>query len=109
MSKIEKSVRVKYLRGLERAARSLAAQIKREDFSAEKFLILQEKMRKFLNNIEAAFLDSAYPKSLENFVQDALDEKYSLDKLRASYNELERLKNKRFKKDKHKNWSDDDY
>lgn len=99
----EKTKRVKYIRALERFAKSAISTLKREDFDAAQFRLRVEKNLKILSKVEPVYLDSPYTKAMEDFVNLTLanDQKEAL--LRSA-NQLEKLKNqKSYKKDKHKN------
>ena len=111
----EKEKRVKYIRLLERFARVAILALKRDDFSAEIFVNLIEKIAKPLHECEAVFWDSAYTKELENFVNLVLVTKFDSEnnqsrvELLKRANLLEKLKNAKFKKDKHKSKKFDEF
>ncbi|MGG7073046.1 hypothetical protein U5B43_02130 [Campylobacter sp. 9BO] len=99
----EKAKRVKYIRALEKFAKSAISALKRDDFDKSEFEKRSEKNAKILEKLEPVFLDQPYIKELENFVNQVIlnGEK---DELLRSANLLEKLKNqKSYKKDKHKN------
>lgn len=99
----EKAKRVKYIRALEKFAKSAISILKREDFNIDEFKIRVDKNAKILKKVEPVYLDSAYTKAIENFINLILvcDDK---DTLLKSANQLDKLKNsKNYKKDKHKN------
>ena len=98
----DKAKRVKYLRGLEKFAKLVIRNLKRDDYDSIKFRTLVEKNAEILVKIEPVYLDQPYAKSLCEFVNlvIAIDDKAML--LKAA-NSLEKLKNsKSYKKDKHK-------
>ena len=98
----DKFKRVKYLRGLEKFAKSAISGLKREDFEEERFRARVEKNAEILVKIEPVYLDSPYSKGLENFVNLVIS-KQSREELLNSANALEKLKNsKTYKKEKHK-------
>lgn len=111
----EKEKRVKYIRLLERFARVAILALKRDDFSVEIFVNLVEKTTKPLHECEAVFLDSAYTKELENFVNLVLVAKFDSEnnqdraELLKRANLLEKLKNAKFKKEKHKSKKFDEF
>lgn len=99
----EKAKRVKYIRALEKFAKSAINALKRDDFDLNEFFIRVDKNAKFLNKLEPVFLDQPYTKALENFVNEVLS-KGEKDELLRSANLLEKLKNRKtYKRDKHKN------
>lgn len=99
----EKAKRVKYIRALERFAKSAIFTLKRDDFNADEFRLRVAKNAKILEKVEPVFLDSSYTKSLENFINSLINDK-SKDELLKEANQLDKLKNsKNYKKDKHKN------
>ena len=98
----EKSERIKYIRALERFAKSAISILKRDDFDEGLFKIRTEKNYEVLKKVEAVYLDQPYTKALESFVQSVLANK-NKDELIKEANLLEKLKNsKTYKKDKHK-------
>ncbi|MDA3056910.1 hypothetical protein OFN97_01405 [Campylobacter sp. VBCF_05 NA6] len=110
MSQInEKSDRIKYIRALERFAKSAISILKRDDFDENLFKIRVIKNYEVLKKVEAVYLDQPYTKSLENFVKSVLAHK-SKDELIKEANLLEKLKNsKTYKKEKHKGKFSDEY
>lgn len=98
----EKQDRIKYIRALERFAKSAILLLKRDDFDAEIFKIRVEKNYEILKKCRAVFLDQPYTKALENFVRNVANFGVK-DELLKEANQLEKLKNqKSYKKDKHK-------
>jgi hypothetical protein len=98
----DKVKRVKYLRGLEKFAKLVIRNLKRDDYDSIKFRTLVKKNAEILAKIEPVYLDQPYAKSLCEFVNlvITIDDKAML--LKAA-NSLEKLKNsKSYKKDKHK-------
>lgn len=110
MSQVDdKSSRIKYIRALERFAKSAISILKRDDFDENLFKIRTEKNYEILKKIEAVYLDQPYTKALENFVKSVLANK-NKDELIKEANLLEKLKNsKTYKKDKHKNKFENEY
>lgn len=104
----EKEKRVKYIRLLEKFAKSAIAALKKENFDQELFDKLIEKNKKLIENAEPVYLDNAYTKGLENFANGAIFGTSKEDLLRQA-NALEKLKNAKFKKEKHKNKKFDEY
>ncbi|QKF92098.1 hypothetical protein [Campylobacter sp. CCUG 57310] len=105
----DKFRRVKYLRGLEKFAKSAISGLKREDYDEEQFRLRVAKNAEILAKIEPVYLDSAYSKALEKFVNLIIANNDRNELLDAA-NSLEKLKNsKTYKKDKHKNrYKDED-
>ncbi|WP_169763856.1 hypothetical protein [Campylobacter mucosalis] len=104
----EKAKRVKYIRALEKFAKSTISALKREDFDEVQFYDRVGKNAKILEKLEPVYLDSPYTKALENFVNQAVQKVGKTELLRDA-NLLEKLKNqKNYKKDKHKNKFKDD-
>ena len=98
----DKFKRVKYLRGLEKFAKAAISALKREDFNEDEFRARVGKNAKILRKIEPVFLDNAYSKSLENFVNLVVKGGERAE-LIACANALEKLKNqKTYKKEKHR-------
>ena len=88
----DKFKRVKYLRALEKFAKSAINGLKRDDFD-----------EKVIEKIEAVYLDQPYSKALENFI-NLLIKNASKEELLKAANLLDKLKNqKTYKKEKHKN------
>ena len=86
----DKFKRVKYLRALEKFAKSAINGLKRDDFDETEFRQRVEKNAKVIEKVEAVYLDQPYSKALESFIKAA--------------NLLDKLKNqKTYKKEKHKN------
>ena len=105
----DKSERIKYIRALERFAKSAISILKRDDFDENLFQIRVIKNYEVLKKVEAVYLDQPYTKALENFVKSVLANK-SKDELIKEANQLEKLKNsKSYKKDKHKGKFKDEF
>ncbi|MFY0745134.1 hypothetical protein [Campylobacter sp. LH-2024] len=102
----EKSLRVKYLRSLEKFANTAKSCLKREDFNLEKFQERMQKNKKNLEKCQAVVLNSTYSKALENFVNACLDFSLKKEELLYLANALSRLKNQNYK-EKHKNYLKD--
>ncbi|AQW82393.1 hypothetical protein [Campylobacter pinnipediorum] len=99
----EKAKRVKYIRALEKFAKSAISGLKRDDFNKDEFYIRIDKNIKMLEKAEAVYLDSPYTKELENFVNFVIAKQDPQELLKKA-NHLDKLKNsKTYKKDKHKN------
>ncbi|TXE86397.1 hypothetical protein FPD38_07055 [Campylobacter volucris] len=104
MKNEEKTLRVKYVRALEKFSNSAISVLKREDFQESLFRERMEKNSKVFVKIEAVFLDSTYAKALERFANDCLNYNFDRKDLLNKANALYKLKNKQsYKKDKHKN------
>ena len=102
-SKDEKSLRVKYLRRLQKFANSAICALKKENFNPQKF---QEKMLKnqaFFEKSPAVRLYAGYARNLEHFVGACLDFSKSKEELLSLANTLDKQKNQN-KKQKHKNY-----
>lgn len=98
----DKFKRVRYLRALEKFAKSAINGLKREDFDELQFRSRVVKNTEILAKIEPVYLDSSYSKELEKFVNLVIANA-SRDDLLDAANSLEKLKNsKAYKKDKHK-------
>ena len=105
----DKSERIKYIRALERFAKSAISILKRDDFDENLFKIRVIKNYEVLKKIQAVYLDQPYTKGLENFVKSVLANK-NKDELIKEANLLEKLKNsKTYKKDKHKGKFKDEF
>ncbi|MCH5335846.1 MAG: hypothetical protein J1D99_00355 [Campylobacter sp.] len=108
MSKdLEKNERVKYLRKLEKFARSAYVILKKEDFDLNKF---KERMLKNYQNLDKNFrvnLNSNYAKALEDFVKACLDFSKEKEELLNLANSLDKQKNRAKKKEKYKNYLKD--
>ncbi|MBZ7928380.1 hypothetical protein ACD575_06240 [Campylobacter sp. LH-2024] len=102
----EKSLRVKYLRSLEKFANTAKSCLKREDFNLEKFQERMQKNKKNLEKCQAVVLNSTYSKALENFVNACLDFSLKKEELLYLANALSKLKNQNYK-EKHKNYLKD--
>ncbi|MCR4941415.1 MAG: hypothetical protein K5978_01300 [Campylobacter sp.] len=99
----EKAKRVRYIRALEKFAKSAINGLKRADFNEDEFRLRIQKNEKNLTKLEAVYLDNVYTKTLENFVNALLGNHEKSELLRMA-NLLLKLKNqKNYKKDKHKN------
>ncbi|MCR2109092.1 hypothetical protein CUPS4049_00320 [Campylobacter upsaliensis] len=103
----EKSLRVKYLRNLEKFANSAINGLKKEDFDQQKFQKRLLKNSKFFKENEAVFLNSSYAKNLESFVNACLDFNHSKEDLLSLANALDKQKKQSGKKEKHKNYLKD--
>ena len=105
----DKFKRVKYLRGLEKFVKSAISGLKREDFDDAQFRARAAKNAEILRKIEPVFLDNAYSKSLENFVNLVVKGGERAELISCA-NALEKLKNqKTYKKEKHrKNYKDEE-
>ena len=104
----EKTLRVKYLRALEKFANAAISALKKENFDKEKFQERMEKNKKIVEKCEAVNLNSSYNKSLENFVNHCLDFSKQKEELLSLANALDKLK-KGEKKEKHKTYLKDHY
>lgn len=104
----EKTLRVKYLRALEKFANTAISALKKENFDKEKFQERMEKNKKIVKKCEAVNLNSSYNKSLENFVNHCLDFSKQKEELLSLANALDKLK-KGEKKEKHKTYLKDYY
>lgn len=102
-----KTLRVKYLRNLEKFASAAVNALKKEEFDKTKFEERMLKNKNFFQNCEATPLHASYPKNLENFVLACLD--FSKDKaeLLSLANALDKQKKQGQKKQKHKNFLKD--
>ncbi|WP_149719749.1 hypothetical protein [Campylobacter concisus] len=99
----DKFKRVKYLRSLEKFAKSAINGLKRDDFDESEFRQRVEKNAKIMEKVEAVYLDQPYSKALENFI-NLLIKNASKEELLKAANLLDKLKNqKTYKKEKHKN------
>ncbi|WP_148822717.1 hypothetical protein [Campylobacter concisus] len=99
----DKFKRVKYLRALEKFAKSAINGLKRDDFDEDEFRQRVEKNAKVIEKVEAVYLDQPYSKALENFI-NLLIKNAPKDELLKAANLLDKLKNqKTYKKEKHKN------
>ncbi|ABS52155.1 hypothetical protein [Campylobacter hominis] len=95
--------RIKYIRALERFSGSVINLLKKADFDDEIFRARVAKNYEILKKCEAVFLDQPYTKALENFVRNVINsESKSKDELLKEANALQKLKNKKYRKDKHK-------
>lgn len=109
MKNTEKTLRIRYLRKLEKFANAALALLKKEDFNAQLF---QERMLKnqgIFKDDEVARLDSAYSKELLSFVNLCLDFSKERAYLLQKANELDKMRNTSYKKDKHKNKFKENY
>ena len=107
----ERAKRVKYLRALEKFAKSAVATLKREDFDFSRF---EERMHKNtipLRKVDPIVLDSTYTRSLEAFcnlilltLKEEIEEKEQKRQILLKHaNALEKLKvNSSYKKEKHR-------
>ena len=104
----DKFKRVKYLRALEKFAKSAMNVLERDDFDEGEFQHRVEKKAQVIEKVEAVYLDQPYSKALENFI-NLLIKNASKEELLKAANLLDKLKNqKTYKKEKHKNKSTDD-
>ncbi|MCD8213596.1 MAG: hypothetical protein LUC34_06065 [Campylobacter sp.] len=105
----DKFKRVRYLRMLEKVAKSAINGLKRDDFEQEAFAQRTAKNIELLSKIEPVYLDQPYAKALENFI-NLLASNISREELLKSANALDKLKNsKNYKKEKHKNKFKDEH
>ncbi|AII14724.1 hypothetical protein CIG2463D_0885 [Campylobacter iguaniorum] len=105
----DKFKRVKYLRALEKFAKLVIRNLKREDYDEQRFTTLVTKNLEILQKVEPVFLDQPYAKALCEFSNLTIN---STDRsvLLKSANNLEKLKNaKNYKKEKHKKGGYDEY
>ena len=92
----DKFKRVKYLRALEKFAKSAINGLKRDDFDEAEFRQRVEKNAKVIEKVE-------YSEALESFI-NLLIKNASKEELLKAANLLDKLKNqKTYKKEKHKN------
>ncbi|WP_169780055.1 hypothetical protein [Campylobacter curvus] len=99
----DKFKRVRYLRALEKFAKSAINGLKRDDFDEAAFADRVAKNALIIAKIEPVYLDQPYTKALENFI-NSLIANTPREELLRSANALDKLKNsKNYKKEKHKN------
>ncbi|MBN7288432.1 MULTISPECIES: hypothetical protein [Campylobacter] len=99
----DKFKRVRYLRALEKFAKSAINGLKRDDFDEAAFADRVAKNAQIIAKIEPVYLDQPYTKALENFI-NSLIANTPREELLRSANALDKLKNsKNYKKEKHKN------
>ena len=99
----DKFKRVRYLRALEKFAKSAINGLKRDDFDEAAFADRVAKKAQIIAKIEPVYLDQPYTKALENFI-NSLIANTPREELLRSANALDKLKNsKNYKKEKHKN------
>lgn len=101
MEQTDKFKRVKYIRALEKFVKSIIGILKRDDFDEVLFKQRVEKSFESLKKVEAVYLDQPYTKGLLEFVNLALNNNDQVELLKT-FNQLEKLKNSKYKKDKHK-------
>ncbi len=100
----DKFKRVKYLRALEKFAKSAINGLKRDDFDETEFRQRVEKNAKVIEKVEAVYLDQPYSKALENFINLLIKNAPKKEELLKAANLLDKLKSqKTYKKEKHKN------
>jgi len=104
----EKEKRVKYIRLLEKFANSAISALKKPEFDEELFGKLIAKNIKILENCEPVYLDNSYTKALENFVNLAISGAEKNELLKEA-NAMQKLKNLKFKKAKHKKSNFEDF
>ncbi|WP_033915749.1 hypothetical protein [Campylobacter sputorum] len=101
MEQTDKFKRVKYIRSLEKFVKSIIGIIKRDDFDKNLFRQRVEKSFEILKKVEPVYLDQSYTKGLVEFVNLSLSST-NKDELLKSFNQLEKIKNLKYKKEKHK-------
>lgn len=101
MQKDEKFLRVKFIRSLEKFLKSVVVAAKKDDFDEDKFYELISKKGQILEKVEPIFLDSLYTKSLVEFANLALSKADRTEIIKKA-NSIEKIKNQKHKKDKHK-------
>lgn len=105
----DKFKRVRYLRALEKFAKSAINGLKRDDFDETAFADRVAKNALIIAKIEPVYLDQPYTKALENFI-NLLIANTPREELLRSANALDKLKNsKNYKKEKHKNKFKDEH
>ncbi|MGH1600653.1 hypothetical protein [Campylobacter majalis] len=105
----EKAKRVKYLRALEKFAKSAVTSLKRDDFDENEFRLRMNKNAKIFEKAQAVYLDNAYTKELENFVNLVFSNGEKTQMIKSA-NLLDKLRNqKTYKKEKHKNSYKDEH
>ena len=104
-----KQERVKYIRLLEKFTKAITSALKKPDFDKEKLLLTIKQKQRLFDKVEPQVLNTEYFKELEKFVnmccQSEIDEK----ELLCQANFLDKLKNQKYKKDKHKQQYKYDY
>lgn len=101
MDKNDKFKRVKYIRALEKFVKSISAILKKDNFDENLFKQKVEKNFEILKKVEPVYLDQAYTKGLVEFVNLSLNNSDKNELLR-SFNNLDKIKNSKYKKEKHK-------
>lgn len=105
----DKFKRVRYIRALEKFAKSAINNLKRDDFDLEIFNQRISKNKQSLEKVEPVYLDSPYTRGLLDFVNLVLSSE-NRENLIKSANHLDKLKNsKTYKKSKHKGENYDNY
>lgn len=100
----EKTLRVKYLRNLEKFFNAATCALKKENFDPCKFKERMLKNTKFFKKNTAVNLNSDYAKKLEFFVHSCLDFSKEKNELLNLANALDKQKRQSEKKEKHKNY-----
>ncbi|WP_270978194.1 hypothetical protein [Campylobacter helveticus] len=100
----EKSLRVKYLRNLEKFANAATSSLKKENFDPQKFEERMLKNTSFFKKDEMVILNSTYAKNLQSFVNACLDFNKTKEELLSLANALDKQKKQSSKKEKHKNY-----
>lgn len=103
MKNNEKSIRVKYIRNLEKFINSAISSLKKENFNQELFKERMIKNSKIFDKTPAINLNSSYTKAMQEFVNACLDFSLSKNDLLSKANYLDKIKNNQYKKEKHKN------
>lgn len=109
MSNFEKQERVKYIRLLEKFTKSIVNSLKKPDFDKEKLLLTISQKRKLFDKVEPQVLNTEYFKELEAFVNMCFKNDVDEKELLSKANFLDKLKNQKHKKDKHKKRYKEDY
>jgi len=111
MKQIDKSLRVKHMRLLEKFLRSSATILKLENFNYDLFEKRSRKIYSLIQNLKEMRVDSSYLKSLKNFTEltmrtidnEVLKTQEKRDILLKEVNLIDKNKNRTiYKKDKHK-------
>lgn len=101
MQKNNKFLRTKFIRSLEKFFKSVINVAKKDDFDEVKFREFIAKKGEILEKVEPIFLDSLYTKSLVEFANLALNGAEKLEIIKKA-NSIEKIKNAKYKKQKHK-------
>lgn len=101
MEQTDKFKRVKYIRALEKFVKSIIGILKRDEFDKDLFQDRVKKSFEILKKVEPIYLDQPYTKGLVEFVNLSLNSGDQNELLKA-FNQLEKIKNSKYKKDKHK-------